>query len=55
MREKPDITSAVLAKLPLNTRVKILLERDGWLNISVTMNGAEVTGWIYGRNVETGS
>lgn len=55
MREKPDITSAILAKLPLNTRVQILLERDGWLNISVAVNGAEVTGWIYGRNVETGS
>lgn len=55
MREKPDITSAVLAKLPLNTEVQILLERDGWLNISVTVSGTEITGWIYGRNVEIGS
>lgn len=53
MREKPDITSTVMAKLPLNTQVQILLERDGWLNIKVTANGKEITGWIYGRNVDT--
>ena len=52
MREKPDITSAVLTKLPLDTPILILLDRDRWMNIRVTVNGKELTGWVYGRNVE---
>jgi general secretion pathway protein A len=55
MRINPDITSQVMAKLPLNTRCEVLLERDGWLNIRVMLNGAETSGWVYGRNVETES
>ena len=52
MREQPDITSAVLAKLPLDTHILILLDRDRWMNIRVTVDGKELTGWVYGRNVE---
>lgn len=51
LRSKASTSAGILGVLYNRTTVEILSESDGWYKVKVTLNGKEVTGYVYAQYI----